>query len=450
MAPATAPTVQQSNTEWLPPGYQVSAQFRDVFVPLILFYSILLPAGLAVNLSGVVISPYRMAALVLMPFAIRRMIALKMTPNLPDVMIFLGSIWALAAMLAVSPLREGLEGGGSFVIDGFGSYLVGRAYMTDARKVRTFLLGALPGVLGIAAILTIESITHTLLVAPLFPDASNIGLYKAYETRMGLLRARAVFPHSIAAGMFMASLVPLYFLSRLPTRTKYLGFVASAIGAFFSVSSSAFLTLLLQFGLISYRTFWTRLLGMRERLGYLLIAVVFLYVTLDLASEGGAIKVIIKYASLNPQTGYYRLLIWEYGTLSVANNPWFGIGNAYMPRLDWMVMDTIDNHWLMLAVKYGLPSAILIGLGVVVAIWMCVARNLRLNDFDRATTNGVVFALAGLWLVAWTSALWANHVSWFMMLVGVVSALIHQLPESANQKSRPTVELKPIAQRRSA
>lgn len=430
----------------LPPRYQTIANWRDVLVPLILVYSILLPAGLAPEVAGITLPPYRLAILGLVPFALLQLGRRRIRLGLPDLLIIAGSLWGFFAMFTNSTIGEGLQAGGSFVVDTLGSYLIGRAYITDVRKLRCVLLFALPGVLTVAAILVIEAVSHRLLIAPLFPQRAS--LENLYETRLGLLRARAVFPHSIAAGLFMGSLLSLYFLSQLQSRWRMFGIVA-AMAALFTGSSSAYLMIAMLGGLMAYKFAFNRLLGMQEKWIYLLAAGATIFLMLETFTGRGAIRTLIQIVALNPRSAYYRLVIWDYGTESVERNPWFGIGNAAMQRADWMFVETIDNHWLMLAVRYGLPTSVLIALGVTVAIFLCVVRNKRLNDFDRSTTLGAVFALAALSTVAWTTGLWANHVAWYMIIVGTVSALANQLPQRAPQTvQRPMRRPGPV--RRSA
>lgn len=425
----------------LPPGYQITASLRDVIVPLLLIYTILLPADLAPQIGGLVLPPYRIAILVLAPFAISQMLKHKDRPTLPDILIFAGSLWGFCAMLMTSSIVEGLEGGGSFALDGLGSYFIGRAYITDVRKLRTLLIFLLPGMLIIGGIMAIEAISHRMIIAPLFGAPESTGV------RLGLMRAKAVFPHPIAAGLFMGSLLSLYFLSHIRLPLRILGTIA-ALTAVFAGSSAAYLMTAILLLLILYRSFFTDLLRTRERLGYLVIAAAFVFVFLELATGRGAIRFLIQF-TLDPQTGYFRLLIWTHGTASVANNPWFGIGNAPLPRPDWMIRETIDNHWLFLAVRYGLPTGMLTLGSVIAAVWHCVVGNRRLNGFDRATTSGAVFALIALTLVAWTVALWANHFAWYMLLVGVVAALGNQLPRSP-ARIAPHMGAGPIMRRRPA
>lgn len=410
----------------MPPGYQTLAPGQHLIVPLIAFYALLMPAGLALDIGGVMLPPYRVALMVMAPFAIFEMARRNMRLTLPDYLLILGSIWVVPAYMMTSGVGKAIEGGGSFVIDSLGSYLIGRAYITDVRRLRAFLQRALPGVIIIAIILAIEAISHKLLIADLFPQRARLD--KLYEVRLGLLRARASFPHSISAGFFMTSLLPLYFMSGL-RNSKWVGTVASLF-AVFTVSSSALLTIVFSAFLMGYRMVFTRLLKMRERMIYLAFAFGGLFLSLELFTGAGAARTLIRNFTLDPRSGYYRIMIWDYGTASVARKPIFGIGDAPMPRAKWMVTETIDNHWLMLAVKFGLPCAVMVFLGVTIAIWRCSKNNRYLNDFDRATTAGLLISLIASTAISWTGALWANNIAWFMLLVGVVIALADQLPPS--------------------
>lgn len=416
-----------------PVGYQTMSSFGDVLVPVLLVYAILLPAGLAVQLGSVALPPYGLATLLLLPFAFAEMVRRRISPTVPDILIIAGSFWGLGAMIVTSGVADGIEAGGSFVVDGLGCYLIGRAYLTDVRRLRKLLVAILPGVLVITVILVIEAVSHKLLIAPLFPQRA--ALWNLYETRFGLLRARAVFPHSIAAGLFMGSLLSLYFMSRLGRSGRNLG-VLAASGALFTGSSAAYLTIAGLSFLMAYKSFFNLVLRTRERLIYLFYAAVLLLGFLEMFTGRGAIRTLINFLAFDKGSAYYRLLIWTYGTASVEKHPLFGIGNAALPRPRWMLRETIDNHWLALAVRYGLPTAVLIGLGVMMAVAYCVMRNTRLNDYDRTTTLGAVFALLALSLMAWTSGLWANHVAWYMLIAGTVAALANQLPKRQHAPAR--------------
>lgn len=440
MVPNRPSTAYRTPKAAVPSGYQTMAVTRDVVVPLALFWALLLPAGLAIDLAGVLLPPYRLVALATLPMALYEIVRRQLRLAIPDYLIIAGTFWAFIAMFMNSSIDKAIQGGGSFFLDSLGPYLVGRAYLTDVRRLRTFLAKALPGVILIAVILAVESISHKLLIAPLFPQRARMELL--YETRFGLLRARATFPHSISAGIFMTSVMPLYYLSGLAPRTRWAGFLAS-LGAVFSVSSSAFLTLILTTFLLAYRAVFTVILRMRERMIYLFYLAVAVIAALQAFTGRGAARLLVEYLTINSSSGYYRIVTWNYGTLSVEKHPWFGIGDASLERARWMIQETIDNHWLMLAVKYGLPTVMLIGVGVVASIWRCGRNNQRLNGFDRATTLGAAISLTTSSIVAWTGALWANNIAWYMLVAGIVGALGSQLAKRPAVVRAPTLNPRP-------
>ncbi|MFO3797133.1 MAG: hypothetical protein ACK8QZ_07590, partial [Anaerolineales bacterium] len=173
-----------------------------------------------------------------------------------------------------------------------------------------------------------------------------------------------------------------------------------------------------------------------EKMLYLVYAFGAVFALLEVFTEKGAVRAIIRNFTLDSRSAYYRLLIWDYGTISVANNPIFGIGDAPMPRASWMIAETIDNHWLLLAVKYGLPTAVATFIAVIGIVWACGRNNKSLNDFDRNASNGVIFALASAAMIGWTVAFWANYQAWFMLLLGTAASLAHQLSNAYQAMQR--------------
>src|SRR5690606_26065514 len=104
------------------------------------------------------------------------------------------------------------------------------------------------------------------------------------------------------------------------------------------------------------------------------LGIAALVVFLEIASNRGAVKVLVNLATIDPLTGYYRILIWTFGSEVVAANPVFGIGWHDWARPGWMVSSTVDAFWLLMAMMFGLPAvamlayaAIAISRGLVVA-----------------------------------------------------------------------------------
>lgn len=414
---------------------KTGSDMRQVIVPVLLFWAIILPPGLALELGTVVIPPFRMAILLLLPFIIDQWVRARPRMIPTDWLVIFGALFGACAMLVTERGADGIEAGGSFAIDVLGSYLIGRLYIDSVGKFQAFLKLIVVPAFIVGAIAVFESVSGQLLIAPLFPTRASMELL--FETRLGFLRARTTFPHSIAAGMFLASFLPIYFYSGLPRWQTGLGVLTGA-AAVFTVSSSALLALAVTVVLISYKTFYNVLLGARERMLYLVGAFVLLWIALDLFTQSGAIRFFIRNFTLTPQSGYYRLLIWEYGTRAVADFPLFGIGNAPMPRARWMVMETIDNHWLLLAVRYGLATSAALVLATIMALAKLGSVSSRANHGDRAKAMGLCFALAAFFLIAWTAALWANTQSWYFLLLGIAVGLAGALGARQAQASQPS------------
>ena len=83
------------------------------------------------------------------------------------------------------------------------------------------------------------------------------------------------------------------------------------------------------------------------------------YLVIELGSNQTPVQFYISYFTFDRQTGWFRIWIWEYGSASVLNHPLFGIGFGDWVRPKWMP-NSIDNFWLVTAVRHGIPALILL------------------------------------------------------------------------------------------
>jgi O-antigen ligase len=161
----------------------------------------------------------------------------------------------------------------------------------------------------------------------------------------------------------MIGFLPLYYFSGLRS-WPFIAGVLIALTGFFSLSSAAFLALILAFGLIAIyhlkayipKVSWWTISG-------LLILLVW---TLHMVSQSGIIWVIAR-LTLTPNTALYRILIWEKGSVSVAKHPWFGIGYRQWERPAWMG-ESVDAHFLLLAMRHGLVVPIVLMAAIIYGI----------------------------------------------------------------------------------
>ena len=110
------------------------------------------------------------------------------------------------------------------------------------------------------------------------------------------------------------------------------------------------------------------------------------------------------------------MLIWDYGSASVLNHPLFGVGLNDWERPGWMPA-SIDNFWLFLAVRYGLPAPFLLLLAFL-SIFLAVGFKKGLDDKITAYRTAFLITMTAFFLVGWTVHFWDAAYVLFLFLMG--------------------------------
>lgn len=397
----------------------------------ILAYSIFLPLEMRIVLNEQIIYPSRAALFLVMPWILRELTLGRLRTWWPDFLVYFAALWMIVSFVAVYGPVSGVVRGGALALDLAGPYMLARLCIREIDDFRRLLVLLAPGAFLAGASMLVESISGVPLARPLAASIfGSLPLYEggaaigesAYDAnfRFGLLRASGPFAHSIYAGLFLSSLLPLYFMSGLQRWPKKIG-LATAVFSLFSISSAALLGIVMSVGLIAGD--WiqraVRFISWKLMIGFGLLGLVFVQV----ASQNGLIPVLIR-MTLNPQTGYYRLIIWRFGVESVENNPLFGIGFAVYERPDWM-NTSIDSHWLMLAIRHGLAVPVAMLVACIVALTVLGRSSVKLEETDRRTLVGLAIALACLVVAGFTVAFLGGILTWFLLILGAAFSLTH-------------------------
>lgn len=398
----------------------------------ILLYSTLLPQEIRVSVAGQVIYPYRAVTFLLLPWLLTLIVSGRVPFRLADSWMFAGVTWMVVSFVAFYGLGAGISRGGALAFDVIAPYLLARICIRNFQDVRRLLVIAAPGLFVVGISMMLESVSHRQIVRPIaaavfgplpyFESGQAASSAKDFNVvRLGLLRAAGPFSHPILAGLFMASFLPLFFNSALRKWPYKLGIVASLF-AIFSVSSAAFLSFIITGILLGYDWLQNHVRGIGWRLFIFTLSALLLF--LQMASENGVMPIIIRY-TLDPATGWFRQLIWKYGTLSMDKHPWFGIGFTDYERLPWMI-NSIDNHWLLLGVRHGYIAPICFMAASLGAIYHLSHASSTLNNADGKLARGVVFSLVGLVLSGFTTSYFGGTLTWFIMLIGIAYSLSGQ------------------------
>jgi O-antigen ligase len=129
----------------------------------------------------------------------------------------------------------------------------------------------------------------------------------------------------------------------------------------------------------------------------------------------------VNYATFSAQSSYNRILIWQFGTAEVARHPIFGIGMGEWERPRYM-SNSMDNFWLVQAVRYGLPGLMLL-LGSFFVILKRISRlhgpTIEIDHLRR----GVIFSVLATMITIFSVHLWNASYVWLMLVLGAITWL---------------------------
>ncbi|MBI1402406.1 MAG: hypothetical protein GC147_04250 [Porphyrobacter sp.] len=410
-----------------------------VYLAAVLGYFMLLPPQISVTIGGSFIPGYRFFLIVASLFVLGTAARGKMRFQWADLCILVAVAWICVAMSLTSDWNEALTASVAHVADIGLAYFFARTAIADVRAFRMFLVLILPGLLIVGVLTMIESVTFTPIIQPLFSKLTGRPAEYYSSPRMGLLRAQGPFAHPISAGIFLGSFLPLYWTAGFRGWVRIAG-VAGSLGSFFSVSSAALISLSASTGLLVYNWLTRHFVNLTWQL-FFVFGAIFVFLT-EVGTKSGTFSLVIRFASLNSDTGYRRVLIWEYGSQNVAAHPWFGLGYGDWKRPVWMT-DSVDNYWLLMAMRFGILPSVLIGLAVFLALVAIMRKSMTSTGSDQQTERGVAIALAVFALGLVSVAVWLSVQVWFFVLLGAAVSLAKAPSHYGMQRRLPAPPVGP-------
>ena len=394
-----------------------------VYLAVALGYMLmLLPTQFNVGIYTTQIPPYRFLLLASMLFIMAQLFRKKVRLGWADLLVTVATGWIIVALFVTTEATEAFTSTVAQGADILIAYFFGRSTLRNLRDLRLLLLLMLPGVAFVGAVMTIESITHTHIIQGFASQITGKPLMYGSSPRLGLLRARGPFPHPIGAGIFLATFLPIYWLSGMRGWSRIIG-IAASFASFFAVSSGALLALLGSLGLVFYNWLSERIANFTWQIFFVVAGIITF--ALELGTNSGTVSILIRISSLNSATGYGRVQIWRYGTENVEKNPWFGVGYGDWERPIWMP-ESIDNNWLMLAIQFGVLPPLLILAAVLLALIALSRRSITSNYIDRRFERAVAMSLAIFTFGGATVAFWGSIQVWFFVLLGIAVTLGQQ------------------------
>ncbi len=332
-----------------------------------------------------------------------------------DILIIIGSLWMAAALLLNHGIAAMWQFSGMLVVETLVPYLAARVLIRDYASFRTFVWWYFAIVLVLLPFAVFENLTGRPILLDLFRPIFRVYYDVNQEPRMGLERAQASFPHPILFGVFCSAAFALawYVLGEGKGLIKRsLRPVVVGWAVFASLSSGAFMGILLQAFLIT----WDEILkAVKSR--WTIFAIVFgiLYAILELASNRNAFQIIATELTFSSGSAWNRIHIFNNAIDDVFRSPFFGIGLHEWTRPNWL-RPSVDNFWLLMALRYGIPALTLFTLAIVSICWQAGRKPLE-GAHARART-GYLIAFICLAISAFTVHLWEATYCLFMFILG--------------------------------
>ena len=379
----------------------------------LLFLVLLTPINL--DVAGLALSPYKIFLLIMFwPWAARLISGYAGPVTWTGWLLLAFVVWTIVTLVYNNGIQR-FPYASMVAAELFGGYMAGRILVRNISDYRRFIRYYLIALLFILPFAAYELFYSRMLVNDFLGSIFSV-TRKNYEFRYGLSRVQFGFPHSILFGLFCSlALASTYYLY-VHSFFKMLPRMALVIGTtLMSLSSGPMLSLVLQTVMIVWdiltRGSWKIFCGLT----------VFAYFFLETFSNRGAVVFLVETMTLNPMSGWWRIHIWRHGSLSVLNNPIWGIGLN-----DWVrpkfLSGSVDNFWLLMAMRHGFPGISLLLLALALHIF-AIIRIKNLPDEAKNIRKAYMITLAGLLFTLTTVHIWGAVTVMVMFYIGAGSFL---------------------------
>lgn len=385
--------------------------------PIVIFIASLVIPWI-IPLGPLSMSPYRFVLLALLVPCIVMWVRGRAGPiRAIDMAVVLYCVWSAISMTVVHGASASVQSSGIFFIETLGAYLLARCYIRTAADFESMVVLVTRIIVLLLPFAAYEWATGKKPLLSTFGAVFPTVDVTLEQPRLGFWRVQGPFAHSIMFGLFCGSMFVLAFYvpaAGYTTVRRRLMTAMVAATAIMSMSSAPIAGVAVQLALVG----WNWLLKQYKARWKILWALVFCaYLAIEVGSNQPPVQFYISYFTFDKGTGWFRLYIWEYGSASVRNNPLFGIGFGDWVRPVWMAPDSVDNFWLLTAMRYGLPALVLI-LGAY--LWLLFSIAFRQFEDEKLQNYKIAYliCMTTYFIVGTTAHLWAAPYVWFLFLLG--------------------------------
>ncbi len=336
--------------------------------------------------------------------------------NIVDILLIFFCIWSSAAIIVNHSISGMWQAVGVQFIETLGPYLLGSLLIRNKEDFRKFIKYYFLIILIFIPIGVIESLTAKQVINDFFGMIFQTFEWSNYPPRLGFYRVQTVFEHPILFGVFCSSGFSLvYFLGFKGKRVRKSKFKAFLVMfcTFLSLSMGAYVAVIIQIGMMVWGHLTRRI---KNSWLWLILGFALIYIVIDILSNRSPVAVFVTKFTFDSHTSYFRILIWDHATRNVAENPLFGLAFHEWKRPYWMP-PSIDNYWLVIAVRFGLPALIFM-VGGFLYLFLKIAYTKFSDPVVAEAKKAYLYTLTGLFVAMCTVHLWNATYVFFMFLIG--------------------------------
>lgn len=382
----------------------------------VMFFVIALLVPIQIYIGDIRLSFYRVTLLLaIVPIALQLISARPIRLHLVDILIIL---FGLTGAFSLVMTDASVSAVGIFLLESLSPYFLARAFVRNSQHFSTMVRVLTTCIIATIPFALYENVTRDPILLSVLGKVFQVLPNVPHEQRLGFDRAQVTFDHPILYGVFCAFGFALAVYSTRPDPPLRLSVLRGALvglAAFLSLSSGAMVPVALQVILILYDR---ALKGFRQRWIVLVGCFVTVYAVVEGLSNRSMAQIAIPYLALNPGTAWTRLNVNDWALSGIMAHPWFGFGfTLAWPTPFWIVTTSIDNFWLALAFRHGLPTMLLL-IGAIGCLLLSVIFTRQTDPFVRACRTGFVIAIVSICIAVITVHFWNSVYCAFLFLLG--------------------------------
>ena len=336
--------------------------------------------------------------------------------RVPDLAVLLFIAWCGIATIQIHGVDFAVQSVGMLFIETAGAYFLARSYIRTEQD----FYATCRALFWVIACLLPFALIEAVSKSPMLLNAFGL-VFPTYdmimpEPRWGMRRAQVVFQHPILFGVFCGIAFATTFLVlgyRRPLLERWSKAAVVIAAAFFSLSSGPMTALALQVALVGWNWVLSSFAG-RWKLLWAILGSMYLF--LLVFSRQSPAQHLINLVAFDKGSAWQRLLIWEYGSASIAAHPLFGVGFGDWARMEGQT-SSVDMFWIISSLRHGILAGVFLAMAYLGAT-ILVGFKRGLSESQIQCRTAYLICMAGFFVAGWTVDFWGEVYTAFFFMIG--------------------------------